>query len=127
MQTTQHSWRALTLSTIAFAVSFAVWGMISPLAKMFQTTFHLSETQKWAMIATPVLLGSIIRLPMGMLADRFGGRIVFGILLMFISLPAYMLSRATGYTDMLVWGLLLGMAGTSFSVGVAFTSKWFPP
>jgi len=127
MNTTRQSWTALTLATIAFAVSFAVWGMISPLAKMFQTTFHLSETQKWLMIATPVLLGSIIRLPMGMLADRFGGRIVFGLLLLFISLPAYMLSKATAYTDMLVWGLLLGMAGTSFSVGVAFTSKWFPP
>jgi NNP family nitrate/nitrite transporter-like MFS transporter len=126
MNPTRQSWTALTLSTIAFAVSFAVWGMISPLAKTFQTSLHLSETQVWAMIATPVLLGSIIRLPMGMLADRFGGRIVFGLLLIFTSLPAYMLSRATSYTDMLVWGLLLGMAGTSFSVGVAFTSRWFP-
>lgn len=127
MHTTNQSWKALTLSTIAFAISFAVWGMISPLAKTFQTTLHLSETQVWAMIATPVLLGSIIRLPMGMLADRFGGRIVFGLLLLFISLPAYMLSKATSYSDMMFWGLLLGMAGTSFSVGVAFTSTWFPP
>jgi NNP family nitrate/nitrite transporter-like MFS transporter len=61
-----------------------------------------------------------------MLADRFGGRIVFGLLLIGISIPATMLSRATSYGDMLLWGVLLGMAGTSFSVGVAFTSKWFP-
>jgi NNP family nitrate/nitrite transporter-like MFS transporter len=79
------------------------------------------------MIAAPVLLGSVIRLPMGMLADRFGGRIVFGLLLAFIALPAYMLSLAHTYQEMLLWGLLLGMAGTSFSVGVAFTSKWSPP
>lgn len=118
---------ALTLSTLAFAVSFAVWGMIAPMAKTFQSALHLTEQQTWMLIATPVILGSIIRLPMGMLADRFGGRIVFGLLLLFTSVPAYMLSRATTYQDLLLWALVLGMAGTSFSVGVAFTSKWFPP
>ena len=117
---------ALTLSTIAFAISFAVWGMISPLAKTFQATLHLTEQQVWVMIAAPVLLGSIIRLPMGMLADRFGGRVVFGLLLVFIAFPAYMLSLTHSYQEMLVWAVVLGMAGTSFSVGVAFTSKWFP-
>ncbi len=118
---------ALTLSTLAFAVSFAVWGMISPMAKTFQTQLHLTEQQVWMLIATPVLLGSIIRLPMGMLADRFGGRIVFGLLLLFIALPAFMLSEVHLYSSLLFWALLLGMAGTSFSVGIAFTSKWFPP
>src|SRR4051794_21606528 len=109
----QQSTRALTLSTIAFAVSFAVWGMISPLAKTFQTTLHLTEQQVWIMIAAPVLLGSVIRLPMGMLADRFGGRIVYGVLLIFSALPAYMLSLTHTYQGMLTWGVLLGMAGTS--------------
>ncbi len=118
---------ALTLSTVAFAISFAVWGMIAPMAKTFQGALHLTEQQVWMLIATPVILGSIIRLPMGMLADRYGGRIVFGLLLLFISLPAYMLSLAKTYHELLFWALVLGMAGTSFSVGVAFTSKWFPP
>ncbi|MEP6755475.1 MAG: nitrate/nitrite transporter [Chthonomonadales bacterium] len=118
---------ALTLSTIAFAISFALWGMLSPMAKTFQTQMHLTEQQVWRLIATPVLLGSIIRLPMGMLADRFGGRLIFGLLLIFVSFPAFMLSMATSYNDLVLWGLFLGMAGTSFSVGVAFTSKWFPP
>lgn len=119
--------RALTLSTLAFAISFAVWGMIAPMAKTFQTTLHLTEQQVWILIAAPVLLGSIIRLPMGMLADRYGGRVVFGLLLLFITIPAFMLSLATTYTQLVAWSVLLGMAGTSFSVGVAFTSKWFPP
>lgn len=118
---------ALTLSTLAFAISFAVWGMIAPMAKTFQSALHLTEQQVWLLIATPVILGSIIRLPMGMLADRYGGRIVFGLLLLFIFLPAYMLSLAKTYQDLLLWALVLGMAGTSFSVGVTFTSKWFPP
>jgi MFS transporter, NNP family, nitrate/nitrite transporter len=81
---------ALTLSTLAFAVSFALWGMIAPMAKTFQTTLNLTEQQVWLLIAAPVLLGSIFRLPMGMLADRFGGRIVFGVLLLTIAGPAYM-------------------------------------
>ncbi len=123
----KDSIRALTLATVAFAISFAVWGMIAPLAKTFQTDLHLSEQQAWLLIAIPVLLGSIIRLPIGMLADRFGGRIVFGLLMAFIALPAFMLSQASSYRDLILWGLVLGMAGTSFSVGVAFTSKWFPP
>ena len=124
---TRASARALALSTIAFAISFAVWGMIAPMAKTFQITLHLSEQQVWLLIAVPVILGSIIRLPMGMLADRYGGRLVFGGLLLFISLPAFALSYAHSYQALLLGGLILGMAGTSFSVGVAFTSKWFPP
>jgi NNP family nitrate/nitrite transporter-like MFS transporter len=124
---TRPSAGALTLSTIAFAISFAVWGMIAPMAKTFQTTLHLTEQQVWFLIAVPVILGSVIRLPMGMLADRFGGRLVFGLLLLFISLPAFALSYAQTYRELLLGGLILGMAGTSFSVGVAFTSKWFPP
>jgi MFS transporter, NNP family, nitrate/nitrite transporter len=124
---TREANKALVLSTLAFAIAFAVWGMIAPMAKTFQTILHLSEQQAWLLIAIPVILGSIIRLPMGMLADRFGGRIVFGLLLLFISLPALMLSFAHSYRALLVGGLFLGMAGTSFSVGVAFTSKWFPP
>lgn len=124
---TRASTKALMLSTIAFAISFAVWGMIAPMSKTFQTQLHLTEHQTWLLIAVPVLFGSIIRLPMGMLTDKFGGRIVFGLLLCFIAIPALLLSAAQTYEQLLLWGLFLGMAGTSFSVGVAFTSKWFPP
>ncbi|HEY3285387.1 MAG TPA: MFS transporter [Armatimonadota bacterium] len=123
----RESTKALFLSTLAFAISFALWGMIAPMAKTFQASLHLTEQMTWWLIATPVLLGSVMRLPMGMLADRYGGRVVFGLLLLFIALPAFGLSQSTGYTGLLAWGLLLGMAGTSFTVGVAFASKWFPP
>lgn len=123
----KESHKALILSTVSFAIAFAVWGMISPLAKTFQAAFLLTEKQTWSIIAIPVLLGSILRIPIGMLADKYGGRVIFGILLLFISLPAYMLSFADSYLDFALWGLLLGTAGTSFSVGIAFASKWFPP
>lgn len=121
------STRALALSTAAFSISFAVWGIISPMAQTFKKQFAFTDQQTWMLISVPVLLGSVMRLPLGMLADRYGGRIVFGLLLIFISIPAYMLSAAHTFGEFLFWGLLLGMAGTSFSIGVAFTSKWFPP
>src|ERR1041385_6623685 len=88
------STRALTLSTVAFAIAFAAWGMIPPMAKTFQKEMHLTEQQTWLIIALPVLLGAIGRLPVGMLADRYGGRLVFGLLLTLISIPAFMLSKA---------------------------------
>jgi len=119
--------KALTLSTLAFAIAFALWGMIAPMAKTFQKDLGLTDGQRWMLVAIPVILGSVGRLPMGMLTDRFGGRIVFGLLLFFISLPALVLSFAHSYPALLIGGLFLGMAGTSFAIGVAFTSKWFPP
>lgn len=124
---TQNSGKSLAFSTLAFAVSFALWGMISPLAKTFQTTLHLTEQQVWLLIAAPVILGSLGRLPMGMLADRYGGRIVFGVLLLFITLPALFLSFAHSYSALLAGATILGLAGTSFAVGITYTSKWFPP
>jgi NNP family nitrate/nitrite transporter-like MFS transporter len=77
------------------------------------------------MIAIPVLLGSIGRLPAGMLADRFGGRRVFAALLAMSAIPAVLIGFSTSYTQLLMLGLFLGLAGTTFSVGVSFTSKWF--
>src|ERR1051325_2575529 len=103
----QGSTRALTLSTVAFAISFAVWGMIAPMAKTFKDQLGLTDGQKWLLTAVPVLLGSVMRIPIGMLADRFGGRIVFGLLMLFVAIPAYMLSQAHTYSDLLLWGFFL--------------------
>jgi NNP family nitrate/nitrite transporter-like MFS transporter len=118
--------RALALSTIGFAITFAVWGMIGALAPKFREMYHLSPVKTSMLIAIPVLLGSVGRLPMGILADKFGGRIVFGLLLLFCLLPAFGVSFTHSYWSLVGWGFLIGCAGTSFSVGVAFTSKWFP-
>lgn len=118
---------ALTLSTLAFVVAFAVWGMLAPMAKFFQGSLGLTEQQTWMLVAIPVILGSALRLPVGMLAERFGGRIVMSILLVFVSLPAFYLSYADSYSELIAGGLLIGIGGTAFPVGVAFTSRWFPP
>jgi len=118
--------RALALSTTAFAITFAVWGLVGALAPKFREMYHLSAFQTSLLIAVPVLLGSIGRIPMGILADRIGGRKVFGLLLVFCLIPAIGVSITGSYGSLVAWGFLIGCAGTSFSVGVAFASKWFP-
>jgi NNP family nitrate/nitrite transporter-like MFS transporter len=119
--------RALFLSTTAFAVSFAVWGLVAALAPTFTQLYNLSATQKSVMIAVPVLLGSLGRLFSGMLADRFGGRNVMSALLAFSAIPAIAIAFSTSFNQLVIFGLLLGIAGTTFPVGVGFTSRWFAP
>lgn len=119
--------RALFLSTTAFGVAFAVWGLISALAPKFSEIYNLSATSISILIAVPVLLGSVGRLPAGMLADRFGGRKVFAALLIFSAIPAILIGFSDSYNQLILLGLFLGLAGTSFAIGVAFTSKWFAP
>ena len=117
--------RALALSTVSLAITFAVWGMIAALAPKFVEMFRLSFLQKSLLIAIPVLLGSLGRLPMGVLADRYGGRIVHGLLLLFCLIPAVGASLTNSYAALVAWSFVIGLAGSSFPAGVAFTSKWF--
>ena len=117
----------LFLATMAFAVAFANWGIISGLAPLLRKELGLSVTQASVMIAIPVLLGSVGRIPLGLLTDRYGGRIVFSLLLAFTIVPAIALFLNHSYPSLLFWGFWMGLAGTSFAVGVAFVSGWFPP
>ena len=118
--------RALALATVSFAVSFAAWGLIGGLASVFAGLYQLTASQTALLVAVPVLLGSLARLPMGILADRFGGRIVFTALLAFSSLAAFVVPLTTSYQSLLVAAFLIGMAGSSFAVGAAFVSRWTP-
>jgi NNP family nitrate/nitrite transporter-like MFS transporter len=115
----------LALGTGSFAVCFAAWGLIAAFAPQFRSAFHLSATQAALLVAVPVLLGSLARLPVGMLADRFGGRLVFSLLMMVCAIPAFMTPMAQTYQQLLLGGFFLGLAGSSFAVGVGFVSRWF--
>jgi NNP family nitrate/nitrite transporter-like MFS transporter len=119
--------RALFLATTAFAVSFALWGLISSLAPTFAGLYGLSAKAKGLMIAIPVLLGAIGRMPAGLLADRFGGRRVFAVMLLVSAIPAVLIGASNSYWQLLGLGLFLGIAGATFPVGIGFTSKWFTP
>jgi nitrate/nitrite transporter NarK len=118
--------RALVLATISFTVSFAAWGLVGGLASTFAGLYALSASQTALLVAIPVLLGSLARLPMGMLTDRFGGRLVFAALLAFSGVAAFVVSLTSSYNALLGAAFLIGLAGSSFAVGAAFVSRWTP-
>lgn len=116
----------LTLSTLAFTVCFAVWVMFSIIGIPIKANLGLNETQFGLLAATPILTGSLIRLPLGMLTDKIGGRIVFFVLMLSTVIPIYLISLATQYWHFLVLGLFVGVAGGAFSVGISYVARWFP-
>ncbi|WP_426139131.1 MFS transporter [Pseudomonas sp. DWP3-1-2] len=115
----------LGMSTLAFTVCFMVWMMFAVLGVPIKELLQLNETQFGLLAATPVLTGSLVRLPLGLLTDRFGGRSVFFLLMLACVAPLYLISHATAYWQFLVLGLFVGLAGGSFSVGIAYVAKWF--
>src|SRR5690349_12851517 len=121
-----RSWSVLAGSTIAFTVCFAIWMMFAVIGIPIKKMLGLNETQFGLLAATPVLTGSLIRLPLGMWTDTYGGRIVFFILMLSCVVPIWFISEATQYWHFLVLGLFVGLAGGSFSVGIAYVARWFP-
>jgi NNP family nitrate/nitrite transporter-like MFS transporter len=122
---TQKQVSVLTMNTLAFAVNFAVWTMFSIIGIKIKGELGLTETEFGLLVATPVLTGSLVRLPLGMLTDRFGGRIVFFVHMLLVAIPTYLLAFATDYLHYLIAGLFVGLAGGSFAIGIAYTSAWF--
>ena len=121
----QH--RALGLSTLAFTLCFAVWTIFSIIGIRIAEDLGLSDTQLGLLMATPILTGSISRLFLGIWTDRYGGRWVFGILMLTTAACVYLLTFATTYLMLLVGALGVGLAGGAFIVGVAYTAAWFEP
>jgi MFS transporter, NNP family, nitrate/nitrite transporter len=125
MEPRQSSARHLALGTISFTICFAAWGLVSAFAPAFRQQFHLSASQTALLVAVPVLLGSLARIPMGMLTDRFGARLVFAVLMGFVVLPLVAVPMAGSYGQLLLVAFFLGIAGSSFAVGVGYVSRWF--
>lgn len=115
----------LTMNTVGFTACFAVWVMFSVIGIPIKTGLNLSDTQFGLLAATPILTGSILRLPLGMMTDKFGGRPVYFWLMASVIIPLFLISKATEYWQFLVLGLFVGVAGASFAVGIAYTSRWF--
>lgn len=116
----------LIVSTLAFTVCFMVWMMFGVIGIPIKKALDLNATQFGLLMATPVLTGSLIRVPLGIWTDKYGGRIVMAIL-MALTVPAiYLMSYATAYWHFLTIGLFVGLAGGSFSVGTPYVARWFP-
>jgi NNP family nitrate/nitrite transporter-like MFS transporter len=115
----------LSMNTLAFTVNFAVWTMFSVIGIKIKGELGLSETEFGLLIATPILTGSISRLPLGYLTDRFGGRTIYFIQMILVAIATYGLHFADQLWQYLVIGLCMGLAGGSFAIGIAYTSAWF--
>jgi NNP family nitrate/nitrite transporter-like MFS transporter len=122
----------LLMATLGFAVNFWAWALLSPLGPLFRekgSLGTLSESDVALLVAVPVIVGSLGRIVVGALTDRYGGRVMFPVVSAATIVPVLFIGflAQTSYTALLVGGFFLGIAGTSFAVGVPFVSAWFPP
>jgi NNP family nitrate/nitrite transporter-like MFS transporter len=122
-------WVMLGVATVGFAVNFWAWALLSPLGPKFKDVLHLSPLQQALVVAVPVIVGSLGRIPVGALTDRFGGRVMFPLVSLATIVPVLYLglSGHASLAGLLAGGFFLGIGGTSFAVGVPFVSAWFPP
>jgi len=122
------SHRILFLNTLAFTVCFACWTLNGVLVTFLVDNgiFKWDVVQVGWLLGIPILTGSVMRLPIGILTDKFGGKYVFSILLLLCSIPLFLLPLANSFFTFAVLSFLFGMVGTSFAVGIGFTSVWYP-
>jgi len=125
-------WVMLALATAGFAVNFWAWALISPLGPMFRDSGSLgvlSESDVALLVAVPVLVGSLGRIIVGALTDRYGGRVMFPLISAATIVPVLFIAFVAldSYSLLIVGGFFLGIAGTAFAVGVPFVNAWFPP
>jgi NNP family nitrate/nitrite transporter-like MFS transporter len=118
----------LALATAGFLVNFWAWALVSPLAAAYRGELDLSPFQQSFLVAIPVLVGSLGRIPVGALTDRYGARIMFPAVSFLTVLPVVFIGLAgDSYIRLLIGGFFLGIGGTAFAVGVPFVNAWFPP
>ena len=118
--------QALSASTAAFTVCFAVWTIFSIIGIQIKQDLGLTDTQFGLLAGTPILTGSLSRIFLGIWADQYGGRVVLLLTMLSAAAATFALSHASTYEIILLAALGVGLAGGSFSVGVAYVSKWYP-
>ncbi len=116
----------LVVSTLGFTVCFMVWMMFAVIGIPIRKTLGLNATEFGLLTSMPVLSGSLARVPLGIWTDKYGGRIVMAAV-MAVTVPAiWLMAHATQYWHFLTIGLVVGLAGASFSVGTPYVARWFP-
>jgi NNP family nitrate/nitrite transporter-like MFS transporter len=128
MSTLSQSHRILFLNTLAFTICFACWTLNGVLVTFLvdKGIFNWTVVETGWLLGIPILSGSIFRLPIGILTDKYGGKIVFSVLLMLCSVPLFLLPFANSFWSFAVLSFLFGLVGTSFAVGIGYTSVWYP-
>jgi MFS transporter, NNP family, nitrate/nitrite transporter len=117
----------LGMAAVGFAVTFWAWALLSPLGAHFKQSLGLTSFQQALVVAVPVIVGALGRIPVGALTDRYGGRLMFPVV-SFATIAPVLFLGLVGYRSLptlLIGGFFLGVAGTSFAVGVPFVNAWF--
>ncbi len=120
----------LILALLGFTITFWAWNIIGPLGVRYTGELGLNPSQASLLVAMPVLVGSLGRVPVGALTDRYGGRVMFTVLTLASAIPVLLVAFAgslKSYPLLLVFGFFLGVAGTTFAVGIPFVNAWFEP
>ena len=118
--------RVLILSSSAFTLMFAVWLMFGVLGIPIQKELGLTDVQLGWLGAAAILAGSLPRLLFGIWTDIYGGRRMMTLLMLATVVPTFCVSRVTSYEELMACALLFGLAGNSFTVGIAWNAAWFP-
>ena len=125
----RQAWLMLAVATVGFGVNFWAWALISPLGAFFTDELGLSAVEKSLLVAVPVVVGSLGRIPVGALTDRFGARTMFPLVTALTIVPVLFIGYVgnDSYAMMLLGGFVLGLGGTTFAIGVPLVNSWFPP
>lgn len=125
---TAAAYRNLVMATIGFTLTFWAWDLIAPIASWYGDRLELSSFQQSLLVAVPVLVGSVGRIPAGALTDKYGAKLMFPVVSALTIVPVLLLIVAKdSYALMLGVAFLLGLGGTTFAIGIPLVNSWFPP
>lgn len=117
----------LAVATIGFMLNFWAWALLGPLGPGIKERLGLSFAAQSLLVAVPVIVGSLGRIPVGALTDRYGARVMFPLVTLATIVPVLTLAYVSSYSALIVAGFFLGIGGTAFAVGVPHVSEWYPP
>ena len=116
---------ALIMATIVFAVNFSVWTLYSVIGVQLKTQLFLSMTELGLLLSAPILTGALLRLPIGIICEKYSPKLVFIIQMLILVVPLYCLSLISSFSSYLLIGLVIGISGASFTIGIRYLTDWF--
>ena len=124
----QGAYLQLVLATVGFALNFWAWALMGPLGPAYKNALGLTSFQQALVVAIPVLVGSLGRIPVGALTDRLGARVMFPLISFLTMIPLLFLAFfGESFNQLLLGGFVLGLGGTTFAIGIPLVNGWFPP
>ena len=120
-----RSTRALIMATTAFAVNFSVWTLFSVIGIDLKEQLSLSATEFGMLLSSPILTGALLRLPVGILSERFSSKNLFVMQMLLLVIPLFLLPTINSYVGYLLMGLVVGISGVSFTLGIRYVTDWF--